>query len=842
MEIAGHIATAPYSRPVFVSHKKNALPESVQSSVDSLVTIDPSVSASPGSDASSYTDQPSPERHTGAHMAKRNSVFGLRNRSNTSNSTTSSSGPLNSSTTAGHDNASHRLSQDLRHLAGQSILEMNSAKRSIFRGKKGKRASGSFAPGSPPQPQEEADAILKRTSVLRKTKRPSLPSETSDLKPRISSPFDFKHLTHTDRHQFAALTGASENELVAGFQNISSSQTPCRDLTGIKVNDLRFRNLSAEGLVTSDANPLSPMSMKSPPMSAGFPQEEPMNFGSAEKPSRPPLRTARSVESFSRPGVTPRVHRHTQSANTNPPPPRGSSRLAMAPIDDLPEDSTEAIPTSSRRNSGAWNHQSPLSPQSPGGLLPSMIEESDYVGHALTTPDNSAIHPVTPPFSPGLDDVAEEPERFASPRPAPLPPVKTSLDNFSFTNPRSPVGKSHSRMVSFSTSPNTRPSMSRPMSQCSDTLGSSGAMPRRSSGRRMSVRRKSNTWRVMEESWEDDIDYIYDNALEADCDLEWDSTYADGTGDETSRDRTPERLEPKRTSDSSCYSTHASSIMPEEEPIPHDAPTGATRPSLVVPNATTVPELEMRSAVSASTIDTTGAEGFSLTPSLLIPQEYKEAMSHEDDYQDLIAEYESSDRHFPLLESARSTASSTRSSHMRSSKRSSYESSLVSSGPVSGSWASGARQSGSSSGSSSLPELVHSSRHARRDFNAVVDRLSHQVASINSFDEYDMEEREHDEDEATPPVHASHDRTFFTSDDEADERRGSVEADMKSSLELAQRGTARTPPSTNHKYASSQSVSGRPAQTLTRHRAASTANMHRRYRENMNSFPTPPAV
>ncbi|PVI03424.1 hypothetical protein DM02DRAFT_250758 [Periconia macrospinosa] len=971
MEIAGHIATAPYTRPVFV--KRTHVPDSVQSSVDSLVTMEPSGStstsdlwASPGSDTSSYTEQPSPEQHSGGHMAKRNSVFNLRSRSNTSNSISSSAVAATSPNMPGHETTSHRLSQDLRHLAGQSIVEINSAKRTLFRGKKGKRQSGSFSPGSPTYDAGEMDAS-RRTSVLRKNKKPSFSSESfaNDLKPRISSPFDFKHLTHTDRHQFAPLTGASENELVAGFHNLST-QTPRRDLTGIKADDLRLRNLSTEGLVSTGTQAFSPTALKSP-MSLRSPQGEsmPFPFPSADQPpSRPQLRTARSVESFSRPGVNPRMHRHTQSANTNAnpnPPPRTTSRVGMAPIHDLPEETTDIPPvpsSSSRRNSGVWS--SSVSPQSPTGLLPSMMEESDYVGHALTTPDNSAIHPVTtPPFTPGLDDVAEEPERFASPRPAPLPPIRsgavptspirTSLENFTFGNPPvrgSPTSRpSHTRKVSFtSASPKApvsapsgpaRPNMSRPLSQCSDTLGSLGgggggsgssaaAMRRRSSGRRMSVRRKSNTWRVMEESWEDDIDYIYDNALEADCDLEWD-----------------------------CASTHSTTYNDIDSTPPE-------RPSLVVPppqppttTSSSSSDPEMRSAVSASTISTTGLstpsdlyhhhhhhhlpphpltlsqppshypdsnidEGFTLTPSLLIPQEYKQPPSHhdatlsaDDPYlttDDILSSYDTYHHHhstthaFPLLDSTplrKSVASSsTQSSHFRSSKRSSYDSSLISSsttngggsgqasagsGAQRGSWTTappGIRRSASSSGS--LPELVHSSRHARRDFGAVVERLEGEVAAFGAFvdgaDEENLlahftHDRHHhhdeldDEEDTTTPLpppqqqHQHQHTTFFTedaehsssssSDDDDDE---DVETDLKSSLELAQRGK-----SLRHRYgysdgaakmlASSSSSScagyanGGGGGGVKRSRAASSAVQQRR-RETaaaMGMFPSPPS-
>ncbi|KAF1957585.1 hypothetical protein CC80DRAFT_47780 [Byssothecium circinans] len=864
---------------MFTLNKSSPLPSSKQSSVDSLVT---DISASNSnlwpsltSDTSSYADVPSPE-HSGAHASKRNSVFNLRNRTNTSTSTNSSFVAVTPPNMQSHESTPHRLSQDIRQLAGQSFMEINGAKRSFFGGKKGKRLSGSFASSLHSPESEEVDGGGKRMSVLRKAKRPSNQSgvPVKTFKHRISSPFDFQHLTHTDRHQFAAMQQASKDELVTEYWAARASQAPRRDLTGIKAEDLHGQNFSSDSLGSDGPRPGSALRLKSPASAGTLVEHEPSP--SSEQPTgRPPLRSTRSVESFSRPGVNPRTHRHTQSAN---PPPRMSSRQALTPMNHLPEEATDAHRTNSppsRRQSGVWDHLAPLSPTSPRGHLPTMMEESDYVGHALTTPDNSAIHAMTPPFSPGLDDVAEEPERFVSPRPAPRPPVKSSrspkspsFDNFSFSNPRSPIAKTHSRKPSYP-SPKSfchSSSITRPISQASDTLGSAGLSRKNSIRRAPSTRRTSNTWRVIEESWEDDIDYIYDNALEADCDFDWDRTSLDGSYED--RDRTPEQQDHQRTSASNPYGAQKPPSL--EGPIHFQS---AQRPTLVVPSVSHLPELESR---SASTIDTRGAqtpsdyfnpvapslypsneaEGFSLNPSLLVPADFKEELSRDEMYEDLLADYDGSDRHFHLLESTQSVASSTRSSNVRSSKRSSYDSSLMSSGHISGSgsWTSGVRRSASSSGS--LPDLVHSSRHARRDFNAVVDRLSEQVASFTSFNEDDTEQNE--DDETTPPGHGAQQRTFFAEDDERTEhdncRRGSVEADVKSSLELARQGSTRSSrvPLFHHKYASSdgaakiltsasQTAPERQSCMKSRQRAASQSTTQPKPREqHFSLFPAPP--
>ncbi|KAF2176275.1 hypothetical protein K469DRAFT_607634 [Zopfia rhizophila CBS 207.26] len=876
---------------MFLFNKNNAVQHSRQSSIDSLVTV-PSTSASTSdawvsqcSDASCFGEMPSPEQQERTHPTKRNSVFNLRSRSNTATSTASSFMSLTSGMT-GTESPSHRSSQDLRHFAGQSLLELPGAKRSLFaRGKKQKRQSGRISPGYGAYEREEVDVGNKRASVLRKGRRGIhlAESPTHLLKHRISSPFDFQHLAHTDRHQFAALQQASENGLIAEFRAARASQVPRRDLHGIKADNLHFQNFSSENLANPELRSASVLGPRSPPLSP-----EPIEWQQPDSPGQEStgkaLRLTRSVESFSQPVVKTRSHRHTQSANA---PPRATSRLQLARIDDMPEESSARLKhpaparPQSNRNSGMWDKFVSLSPPTTGEMLPPIMDEPDNVGHAVTTPDDSAIHTITLPFSPDLKNVPEEPERFFNPRPAPSPPVRSpkspkspAFESYSFrSSQRSPISRSQTRVSPF-TSPKSlsqRNSMTRPISQMSDTLGSPTFTRRRSVRRSPTVRRKSNTWRAIDESWEDDVDYIYENALEADCDLDWDHTSDDIMED---RDRTPEQEQHDRPSTAVSESTQTASIESEDESaLQTRFFPGAFRPSLLVPSPNAVPELESRSAISASTADTglqtpsdffssasgrsyapapyTEADGFSLTPSLLVPPDFKEQVSREEMYDDLLADYEGSDRHFPLLDASQSVASSSRSSRVRSSKRSSYDSSLMSSGQGSGSWSAGVRRSASSSGS--LPELVHS-RRARKNFDMMVDQLTEQVASFASFSE-DTEVNE--DDDITPPGRPSQDRTFFASDEEDhqnhdDGHHESIEGEVRASLELARQGPTRSVnrPVHYHKYASSDGIARLLASPIpktpelqqppkTRNRAASNT-VRGNKRAYLSLFPTPP--
>ncbi|KAF2262065.1 hypothetical protein CC78DRAFT_326324 [Lojkania enalia] len=876
---------------MFMFNKNNSLPRSRQSSIDDSLGANP---PNPASNADAWAPQspqtftrsviPSPDHRESPHPEKRASVFNLRARSNTTSSATPSFVSVASSMTGSE--GSKRSSQELRHFAGHGFME--GGRRSLFgRGKRGKRLSGPLSPVPTVDETEDIESGNKRISVLRKGRRGNRPTEGSGhhFKHRISSPFDFQHITHTDRNQYAVLEQTSGNDLIAEFWAVRASQTPRSNLTGIKADNLNFQNSSSENLTGHESRSASALGFKSPPHSPEPSQDWQQPESPLHESSGKIVRLSRSVESFSRPGVIPRSHRHTQSAN--PAPPRSSSRSALARIDDLPEEvsSTTRSPPSTwsntNRQSALWDSFAPLSPSVSGEMLPTILDDPDDVGHAVTTPDETAIHPVTPPFSPSMEYVPEEAEPFVSPRPAPRPPVRSPKSpNVAFFDPfalrnnqRTPISRSHNR--SPFTSPKStaqRGHMTRPISQMSDTLGSPINLSRRSSIRRVPpTRRKSNTWRVIEESWEDDVDYIYDNALEADCDFDWE--HASNSSSVEDRDRTPEQRDHERPSTAISQVTQTTSTTSEEDSTFQTRFfPGTFRPSLLVPRASSVPELEARSAVSASTAESgiqtpsdpfgglehrrhpfTEAEGFTLTPSLLVPADFKEQMSREAMYDDLIADYESSDRHFPLIDASQSTTSSTRSSHVRSSKRSSYDSSLISSGQATGSgtWSSPVRRSASSSGS--LPELVHS-RHARKDFNVIVDRLSEQVASFGSLGQ------EHDEDEdddTTPPGRLSQERTFFTTDNEDDSTthiHKSIEGEVRASLELARQGSTRASRTSHqyHKYASSDGAAKLLASPMpstpelqqpprSRLRAASSSNAMRGNRQPyLSLFPAPP--
>lgn len=839
-------ASLPYKQP-FIDTSANSPPSTAS-------TIDPWASES--LDNFSYGVMHSPERSHRAHSSKRSSVFNLRSRSNTGASTASSTVSSSPNMAFYDDTSRPGTALTYRQHEQTEIQEPSGSRRSIFRSKRGKRLSESVSASMGIAEYEERDMGDKRSSVLRKVRRwnnqaeqpgqrytlPQKParlltSTADDLKHRISSPFDFQHLTHADRQGFASFERSTEDKLASGFR---AARTP--QLEGLS-GEQYFANHSTEDIATLEFRSPSAASIASPPRSPQrFPHPQHLGPTTQDHNSRPALRQTRSVDSFSRPGV--RSHRHSQSVLA---PTRLSSLSPLAAIDDIPED----VPSQARqalaaeghckRESGIWDSFS-LATTGAAAQLPGLANEP-YFGHALTTPDDTALPAMPPSFSPSLDDVAEEPERFSRPRRAPQPPTKgpttpksPHFDTSIFNGRRSPAAKVRSRGNSNHSprSANQRTSANRPLSQASDTLGSS-VPARRGSVRKPNKRRQSNTWRAPEASWEDDIDYIYEHALEADCDFEWDESYDVSRSSANDDVMSAYSGQPPKVN---LQTSFESSLQYK----PRDF-----RVSLLVPN---VPDLVPASATSISTMGTGLATpsdsfhgrsvgddgGYILSPSLLVPQEYKEDPEHT--YEDLLNAYGDSERHFPMLDPRHSATSSARS------RRSSYDSSLMSSAQSSGMWSSPIRRSASSAGS--IPDLVPS-RRTRRDlgFSLVVDQLSESMASLSHLDE------EKEEDDVTPPGHGLENRTFFPAAEEAEQAadpRIAIEDELRASLELARHGSQRSTHALarHHKQTMSDGAAKllatatvAPEQRSTSRSRAATASQAARS-PMLSLFPAPP--
>ena len=75
------------------------------------------------------------------------------------------------------------------------------------------------------------------------------------IKRCISEPFDFKHVTHTQRKQIQGLERVSNNQLVSEFNALRAGQRPKPELQGIKAENLSRESASG---ATENTPPLAP--------------------------------------------------------------------------------------------------------------------------------------------------------------------------------------------------------------------------------------------------------------------------------------------------------------------------------------------------------------------------------------------------------------------------------------------------------------------------------------------------------------------------------------------------------------------------------------------------------
>lgn len=161
---------------MFAFHKNDAPPRSRQSLVDFPATG----SSSPVTTFDTWTSQPYagsshgitrvPDQRPRAFSNKRGSVFTLRSRSDTTTSTTSSTMSLSPPRTATNDLSRPESPLPLRQ--SQSQFDLSGPRKSLFRGRKGKKSSESVGGTD----QDGVAFSERRYSVLRRSnRRPTLP-------------------------------------------------------------------------------------------------------------------------------------------------------------------------------------------------------------------------------------------------------------------------------------------------------------------------------------------------------------------------------------------------------------------------------------------------------------------------------------------------------------------------------------------------------------------------------------------------------------------------------------------------------------------------------------------
>ena len=516
---------------------------------------------------------------------------------------------------------------------------------------------------------------------------------------------------------------------------------PRRELQGIKTNCLPSK--------VSQSEPVSPIRTSpsaSPTRSAYYD-----NAGNLNANQIHPITTKHS-QSLSR--------SHKAHHLPGLPPARSSSRAAVttAPdfFTDYHEDEAEQYsPSSDAGIRFATSDRSDSYPSQPLVLENNnTLQGFDFsaLPHAVTTPDDTAF-PLTPTKlrAPGLelDDVPEEDERTVAVPPSPSTPKSGLRHAMSFPSTRSNSTRwSCSPRAASARDSNYAPFPANKVYQSETTLPLVGEVfddipfrPRFS--RRISLKPQS-----FDTCWEDDIDYCYDHAAEADCDFDWDKistrekdvndTFETNGSQEQVRDRSiSEEHEANRLpSSSSVAQVTVTSILPRlqtllPEPAPLSSSNSAKSSSIASLATPATPQFPLPSPQPYGLLNqsfTGSSDVLNLAPPLPGFADSGPNLAAEDLCENIFLGKRYPEEQLPLhslrFEPPTSQEVSPRSSRSPISKCNSQESFMLSR-------SSSLRYPRSCDSIGSVPELVHS-KNSRDRFNVSVEQLADLAATIKA--------------------------------------------------------------------------------------------------------------
>ncbi|KAI9782524.1 MAG: hypothetical protein M1816_001862 [Peltula sp. TS41687] len=447
----------------------------------------------------------------------------------------------------------------------------------------------------------------KRLSTRKQSKRPS-----------VSEPYNFRHLAHTP------LSGSPMMNSDGSVENSS--------MNGVSINRLQVnqaRELHSFRLPSSIEAIKDEEMTSSPPLS----------------PGSSPMRS--KVDEFNSPSVVsaePHALRYslgsedeettsTRSSRLVIPPPRTSSRNALTFVDHpvQTDDSTTSSPTICNEDVVQSDNEQPIihTSDAPMGTVPSgSLDQGDWqcedlqIPHAITTPDDSAW-PLKPVRDSGsrseLADVPEEEEGYCSQRADTISSKGHSFTQLwrqasssfdSQTNSVAPTWRTS--LTSFESSIQPEDSI-RSHSQYSEPFDvrSSFGLINAPAGSGKAAKKVSVEVRDLDGCWEDDIDYCYEHALEADCTYEWGlnsgnghystdiekgtvTNVASASGHDLTRAET--RSSDYGTHDFQVVSVTAAELWKQEEAFS----SNTTRPSLALCTVADMPDLDPTSTLSSA--------------------------------------------------------------------------------------------------------------------------------------------------------------------------------------------------------------------------------------------------
>lgn len=451
-------------------------------------------------------------------------------------------------------------------------------------------------------------------------------------------------------------------------------------------------------VTSGSSSPVRSHHASSPPLSPLSPRRpETRRFGSQASFGSTPY--TRAAENFSQPG--PKSYKPRPAPIT--PPPRISSKH---PGSECLSGNYESLVSPSVNRHLASNGLCAVDTSAltnistPATTLEWEDDLFDYstTPHAVSTPDGTALTLKPLPFGnvekdlPGLpEEVTTEKVSVPNPPPTTLKPslrhaksfpsTKSSSRRWSRTSPRiSPDGLISPLVDGPPLAEAVIPSTDHPLDDIP-------FRPRLSS-------RVSSGLAKFDDCWEEDIDYCYEHAAEADCEFDWDLVLSEDAKKDVPNDTINLDVESKssdvpykesnntgtRSSDSELpTSLHSPFYLPSLQPSSTESNSSSRDSSKSSTLSINGPSTPSQSLLSPITLDLPfkEAQDSSISP-VFIPRDFESQLIQDDVYQRLLAGDHVSEQiysfHDRNYEASSSKGNSLRSSHSQISKNASQES------------------------------------------------------------------------------------------------------------------------------------------------------------------------
>ncbi|KAJ6441663.1 PAK-box/P21-Rho-binding protein [Purpureocillium lavendulum] len=533
-----------------------------------------------------------------------------------------------SSSTPSRDRAEsvHNFSKNLFHRRGKSKRESSSHSSS---------ASSIYSVDGPVDTTGTGtkESLIPTLFSRRKPSR----DETNQKRLQISGPFNFQHVAHRQRKQPAYDPQAAYVvDPSADFPDIPGHGPTVMSTAG----DGPLAAFHNQHAVSTDSvdegyeghhDATTPQQSSFPRQMAPAPGPKRLVKHSRSRehlrksPPRPPVRPPRSPVETNFASAFPPVPPRISSRQSNYPEPYENAAAAMAdrpqttagfrrPQPFSPFGSTENLPT----GSSGYQTQVAMAEGEPS---------SPVLGEDMAWPLTSPVQGSYDPILSTLPDVPEEEEHFGLSRRSRLSMVS---NNSSLRGSQSvPMLRSLAESQ-------------RPMSGASETLGRI-ERPRVADQETRGL--ADLDLGMLQESWEDDIDYCYEHEAEADCNYEWERPSLETARDSGSppthafMDKEPDEMEASGLA-RSCPTllsptpydlpglspaSQTSAVLGQEAVTPTSNPIVTNNFSLPKGDRKSVRHLELRTLNRASYASSfKESQGFTLSPSLLIPGEYQQ--------------------------------------------------------------------------------------------------------------------------------------------------------------------------------------------------------------------------